>query len=194
MQVDPIDEPTTTQLETPTNTNPSTADLSYTLACRARLRLLLPPPPSPSSTSAHLALDPIIVIPHPGHVHSLAATPCLTYLLTGSSDGYVRVYDFWSSANGKNLLTVQQRGVANLGEGVNKGPVVRGYWKNEVEVEEVVGGEEKGEKAEGEELLPWMVAENEKRERVRVKKMQPVHSMAVQSEGLWAVTGTDVSV
>jgi transcriptional activator SPT8 len=152
--------------------------------------------PTPESLTQHLVLDPFIVIPQPGHVHSLAATPCMSYLLTGAEDGYVRAYDFWASANGKNMLSTQQRAMATLGEGVNKGGVIRGYYKNEVEVEEVVGEEEEQPKNTGP-ALPWMQAAAEasraKKEVVKIRKIQPVHSLAVQGDGLWALSGTEVS-
>ena len=43
---------------------------------------------------------------------------------------------FLGVGNGKSLMTAQARGVANLGDGVTKGGLARGYWKNEVDVEE----------------------------------------------------------
>jgi transcriptional activator SPT8 len=143
--------------------------------------------PSKETMDQHLLLDPFIVIPQPGHVHSLAATPCMSYLLTGSEDGYVRTYDFWASANGKNMLSTQQRAMATLGEGVNKGGVVKGYYKNDVEIEEVVGEEE--------EEPPLQTASQPAKpakEIVKTRKMQPVHSLAVQGDGLWALSGTEV--
>jgi len=152
--------------------------------------------PTSESLTQHLVLDPFIVIPQPGHVHSLTATPCMSYLLTGSEDGYVRAYDFWASANGKNMLSTQQRAMATLGEGVNKGGVIRGYYKNEVEVEEVVEDEEEQPENAGP-ALPWMQAAAEaskaKKEVTKIRKMQPVHSLAVQGDALWAVSGTEVS-
>jgi len=152
--------------------------------------------PTPESLTQHLVLDPFIVIPQPGHVHSLTATPCMSYLLTGSEDGYVRAYDFWASANGKNMLSTQQRAMATLGEGVNKGGVIRGYYKNEVEIEEVVEDEEEQPENSGP-ALPWMQAAAEasraKKEVTKIRKMQPVHSLAVQGDALWAVSGTEVS-
>jgi len=151
--------------------------------------------PSQEIMNQHLLLDPFIVIPQPGHVHSLTATPCMSYLLTGSEDGYVRAYDFWASANGKNMLSTQQRAMATLGEGVNKGGVIKGYYKNEVEIEEVVGEEEEPPQNDGP-ALPWLqtAAQTTKatKEVIKIKKMQPVHSLAVQGDGLWSLSGTEV--
>lgn len=163
-------------------------------AKRRRETLLLQHDPTATSNQ-HLALDPFIVIPQPGHVHSMTATPCMSYLLTGSEDGYVRLYDFWASANGKNMLSTQQRSMATLGEGVNKGGVVKGYYRNEAEMEQVVGDSEEDAQAGGP-ALPWMqnAPSQSTRETIKVKKMQPVYSMAVQSDGLWAASGTESGV
>ncbi|KAJ9126073.1 hypothetical protein QFC24_002345 [Naganishia onofrii] len=151
-----------------------------------------------------LSLDPTIVIPHPCATYSLAATPCLSYLLTGNQDGYVRSWDFWASANGGSALTAVQRGVANLGEGVNKAGVAKGYWKNEAEVEEVIGGDTGGGKMKDKKAHPNAgntdsafsflepgQAGAAPPERKRVKRLEPVHSLAVQSHGLWTLCGTE---
>lgn len=151
--------------------------------------------PSQEIMDQHLLLDPFIVIPQPGHVHSMTATPCMSYLLTGSEDGHVRAYDFWASANGKNMLSTQQRSMATLGEGVNKGGLLRGYYKNEVEIEEVVGEEEEAPQDDGP-ALPWLQAAAQAnkptKEVIKIKKMQPVYSLAIQGDALWAVSGTEV--
>jgi hypothetical protein len=46
-------------------------------------------------------VEAICALPHPVPTHSLAATPCMTHLLTGSEDGYIRDYDIFSAVNGK---------------------------------------------------------------------------------------------
>lgn len=60
-------------------------------------------------------------------------------------------------------MTAQQRSVVGLGEGVNKAGVSRGWWNNEVEL------------GEGEDM--W-------------RGLEPVYSMACESDGLWAAAGT----
>ncbi|KAJ9094013.1 hypothetical protein QFC20_006993 [Naganishia adeliensis] len=145
---------------------------------------LLPPPATHPPTRQTLSLDPTIIIPHPCATYALAATPCLTTLLTGNADGYVRAFDFWASANSGAALSALQRGVANLGEGVNKAGVGRGYWRNEVEGEEGRRGLEgmRGRRSRG---------QAEPTERKRVKRAEPVYSLAVQSDGLWSLSGTE---
>jgi transcriptional activator SPT8 len=157
---------------------------------------LLPTPPTTPPTRQTLSLDPVIVIPHPCATYALAATPCLGTFLTGNADGYVRSYDFWASANSGAALSALQRGVANLGEGVNKAGVGRGYWKNEVEVEEGSAAVDTGKgKKNGKEAFSFLgepQAEVPAGERKRVKRAEPVYSLAVQSDGLWSLSGTEV--
>jgi transcriptional activator SPT8 len=122
----------------------------------------------------------------------------MSYLLTGSQDGYIRCYDFWASANGKSLMTAQARGVANLGDGVTKGGVARGYWKNEVDVEEP----EEVDKPKNKPAVAapsWLQVDETNREpspppKMTVRrKLEPVYSLAIQGDGLWALSGSKVS-
>lgn len=130
---------------------------------RIRRQQFVPTYP-PSFTT--LSLEAVVGISLPSAVHSLATTMCSSYLLTGSQDGHVRAYDLWSSVNGNQLMTAQQRSVVGLGEGVNKAGVSRGWWNNEVE------------QGEGEDA--W-------------RSLEPVYSLACESDGLWAAAGTRVS-
>lgn len=165
---------------------------------------VLPMGATPAET-ALLSFDPFVVVPHPCHTHSLAATTCLSYLLTGSDDGYVRSYDFWATVNGKNLLTSQQKSMANLGDGVNKAGVARGYWKNEYEVDEPVelAKTDKASKAANGSagganggMFSWLASSAAPAkptapvETRRVRRVEPVYSMAIQSDGLWALQGS----
>jgi transcriptional activator SPT8 len=95
----------------------------------------------------------------------MATSMCSSYLLTGSQDGHIRAYDPWSSANGMQTMTAQQRSVVGLGESINKAGVFRGWWNNEVE------------SGSGEDA--W-------------KGLEPVYSLACQSDALWAASGTRV--
>ncbi|KZO95406.1 WD40 repeat-like protein [Calocera viscosa TUFC12733] len=77
-------------------------------------------------------IDPICALPHPEKTHTncLAGSLCLTHLMTGSDDGFVRDYDFFAGVNGESLLTSQQRQYCGLGEGITKGGVMRSWWMN----------------------------------------------------------------
>lgn len=95
----------------------------------------------------------------------MATTTCSSYLLTGSQDGYIRCYDLWQSLNGGQLLTVAQKAIVGQGEGISKGGVSRGWWSNEIDG-----------------IVTGSVA----------KKLEPVYSLVCESDGLWALTGTQV--
>ncbi|WWC63085.1 uncharacterized protein I303_105684 [Kwoniella dejecticola CBS 10117] len=133
----------------------------------------LPPPPhqirrnlfvpSYSTPPKSLSIEAIVGIPLPSPVHSLGYTSCLSYVLTGSQDGYVRAYDFWGSVNGGQLMTAQQRNAVGLGETINKAGVARGWWANEVEG--INGGSVS-------------------------KRAEPVYSIACEGDGLFVLTGT----
>ncbi|GHJ89303.1 hypothetical protein NliqN6_5705 [Naganishia liquefaciens] len=158
--------------------------------------------PSNPPTRHTLSLDPTIVIPHPCATYALAATPCLSFLLTGNQDGYIRSWDFWASANSGSSLSALQRGVANLGEGVNKAGVAKGYWRNDVEVDEAIGGDAKNGSIKGKKPQngtddgPFSFLESAQVdappvERKRVKRLEPVYSLTVQADGLWTLAGTE---
>lgn len=122
--------------------------------------------PSYTTLPKILSIETIVAIPLPAPVHSIASTLCSSYLLTGSQEGYIRVYDFWASVNGRQLMTAQQRTIVGLGDGVSKAGVGRGWWTNEVE-----GLKEGGVS----------------------KRLEPVYSLACEGDGLWALAGTRVS-
>lgn len=79
---------------------------------------------------------------------------------------------------------------------MNKAGVGRGYWRNEVEGEEggTVGGDA-GKKKQGKDAFSFLEGQQaEPTERKRVKRAEPVYSLAVQSDGLWSLSGTEVSL
>ena len=63
-------------------------------------------------------------------------------------------------------MTAQQKTMVGLGEGVNKTGVARGWWTNEVDC-----------------IKDGQVS----------KRLEGVYSMAVEGDGLFALTGTQVS-
>ncbi|KAL1661501.1 WD40-repeat-containing domain protein [Schizophyllum commune] len=81
--------------------------------------------------SRPFTVEAIIAIPHPVPTHALASSACISHLLTGSEDGYIRDYDVYTSANGKkNFLTAPQRHHANIIEGTMKAGHLRCWWEN----------------------------------------------------------------
>jgi transcriptional activator SPT8 len=87
----------------------------------------------------------------------------MTHLLTGSEDGYIRDYDIFSAVNGKVFLTAPQRHHAGVVEGSLKAGQIRSWWEN-----------------------PGPPGPSADAGR------SPVHSLALHSEALWGLSGTDV--
>ena len=96
----------------------------------------------------------------------------MTHLLTGSDDGYIRNYDIFSSANSKNFLTAPQRHHSGVVEGLMKSGQVRFWWAN------------KG---------PSSVSPSNAIPGVVEEPLAPVYSLAMHSDALWTLAGTDVS-
>lgn len=134
----------------------------------------------PQATRQGISIEAIVGIPIPSPVHCIASTACLSYLLTGSQDGYVRAYDFWPSVNGAQIMTAQQRGVVGLGEGVNKAGVGRGWWAVEVPEAQVNASGSGTATGNGGAAAGTTGS----------KKQEPVFSLACDPDGLWSAAGT----
>ncbi|KAF8478574.1 WD40 repeat-like protein [Russula ochroleuca] len=139
----------------PTPPSPKTRSVSPAPARRSQLRPRVLYPRS-------YTVEAICALPHPVPTHSLASTPCVTHLLTGSEDGYIRDYDIFSAVNGKVFLTAPQRHHAGVVEGSLKAGQIRSWWEN-----------------------PGPPAPSADAGRA------PVHSLALHSEALWGLSGTD---
>lgn len=114
-------------------------------------------------------IEPIIALPHPDATHTLAASACLSHFLTGSEDGFIRDYDIFASANGKTLLTAQQRSYSGLADVNLKAGVLRSWWENNKPT------------ANGVNFAPGPLTSR-----------TPVYSMTMQADALWGLSGTKV--
>ncbi|KAH8116924.1 WD40 repeat-like protein [Phellopilus nigrolimitatus] len=110
-------------------------------------------------------VEAICAIAHPEPTHSLAASMCMTHLLTGSQDGYIRDYDVFSAVNGKTFLTAPQRQHCAVVEGTMKSGQLRMWWENP-----------------GAPQADAIVEDHTR---------SPVTSLAMQSDALWALGGTE---
>ncbi|KAG8878849.1 Transcription factor spt8 [Tulasnella sp. 332] len=148
-------------------------------ATQLRRKLFCTPQPYPRS----YAIDPICALPHPVATSCLASSVCMTYLATGSEDGFVRCYDFFAGVNGKTFLTAPQRHHCGIGEGTMKAGVLKMWWENYAPNANTtamslvgtgvgLGGSVKNENG-GED-----------------KSLSPVHSMIMQGDALWSLSGT----
>ena len=112
-------------------------------------------------------VEAIAAIPHPVPTHSLAASLCMSHLLTGSDDGYIRDYDVFASVNGKVFLTAPQRHHCGVIEGILKGVPIRSWWENPVDPSGMNG-----------------VGDDQ--------SLGAVYSLLMQSDALWALSGSEV--
>lgn len=117
-------------------------------------------------------IEAICALPHPVPTHALASSLCMTHLLTGSDDGYIRDYDIFTAVNGKNFLTAPQRHHASVVEGLMKSGQLRFWWENPAmsDASRRLGGANTFE----EELI-----------------LSPVYSLAMHSDALWTLAGTN---
>ncbi|KAF9227669.1 WD40 repeat-like protein [Gyrodon lividus] len=112
-------------------------------------------------------VEAICALPHPVPTHALASSFCMTHLLTGSDDGYIRNYDIFAAVNGKVTLTAPQRHHCNVVEGNMKSGQIRSWWENPDTVNSQTGYSQGNEPS-----------------------LSPVYSLAIQSDALWALGGT----
>ncbi|KAI0748149.1 WD40 repeat-like protein [Daedaleopsis nitida] len=111
-------------------------------------------------------VEAICAIPHPCATHALASSQCMTHLLTGSDDGYVRDYDIFAAVNGKVFLTAPQRQHCGVIEGIMKAGQIRCWWEN---------------------AIPTMNPDG----TIADSPLYPVYSLAMQSDALWSISGSD---
>ncbi|KAJ8078848.1 Transcription factor spt8 [Marasmius tenuissimus] len=109
-------------------------------------------------------IEAICALPHPVPTHALAATHCMTHLLTGSEDGYIRDYDIFTALNSKNFLTAPQRHHSGVVEGIMKAGQIRFWWENPSHSPPATEGE---------------------------RVPAPVYSLIMHSDGLWALAGSN---
>ncbi|KAI9832986.1 MAG: Transcription factor spt8 [Phylliscum demangeonii] len=110
---------------------------------------------------------PTIAAPHSTSINAIAATPDLRWVFTGGADGYIRRFNWADTANAKVMLTVAQR--HPFVDSVTKAGVLLSYWENE----------------EPQVKSPLLQPYDEN------LSLSPVYSLAVQSEGLWLLSGLD---
>lgn len=92
----------------------------------------------------------------------------MTHLITGSEDGYIRNYDIFGAVNGKVFLTAPQRHHCGVMEGLMKSAQIRFWWENPADLRGLTNPADE------------------------VPLCAP-YSLLMQSDGLWALAGTEVS-
>ncbi|RMY86932.1 hypothetical protein D0862_10806 [Hortaea werneckii] len=131
------------------------------------------PPPRAAALSAQ-AYDivPTIAAPQSTSINAVTATPDTRFVFSGGSDGYVRMYNWVETANGKVPLTVAQK--HPFVDSVMKGGSLVTYWENE----EVYSGDGFRTPTRGD-------AESQ------AKWTSPVYSLAVQHQAVWLLSGLE---
>lgn len=157
--------------------------ISYSLAVEQRQSLYRRPS---NPTPKNYAIESVYSISCSTPIHALALPPCASHLYTGGSDGLVRRYAIHSMLNctgidnpAFNNLTMKPGGSVPPAPDA-KFPVLVAYWENE-------------------EPGTWTntIRENAAFGTKNVgvgDKVSVMHSLAVQSEELWGLSGTAVSV
>ena len=74
-------------------------------------------------------ITPYVAAPQSTSINAFCATPCMRWVFTGGSDGYIRRFDWFGSINGKVPLTVAQR--HPFVDSVTRAGVLLSYWENE---------------------------------------------------------------
>lgn len=139
----------------PRPTSKSTASYSY-------------PSPRPESISASTYdIVPTMAAPQSTSINALTATPDMRWVFSGGADGYVRMYNWVETANGKVPLTVAQK--HPFVDSVMKAGSLTTYWENE---------------ETSMRTPPAQSAEES-------KETSPVYSLAVQREAIWLLSGLE---
>ena len=147
---------------------PQTRERSLSPAQLRKNKLLLPVESS-SSTLRSYTVEAVCAIAHPVPTHALASSLCMSHLLTGSDDGYIRDYDVFAAVNGKSFLTAPQRHHCGVVEGIMKAGQIRSWWEN-----------------------PDMSRFNGATQVSDDPSTSPVYSLLMQSDALWALAGSNV--
>ena len=117
-------------------------------------------------TAAAYDIVPTMAAPQSTSINAITATPDMRWVFTGGSDGYVRMYNWVETANGKVPLTVAQK--HPFVDSVMKAGSLLTYWENE----EPIGERTPPSSDEG-------------------KWTSPVYSLAVHHQSLWLLSGLE---
>lgn len=114
---------------------------------------------------------PTMAAPQGTSINALTATPDMRWVFTGGTDGYVRMYNWADTANGKVPLTVAQK--HPFVDSVMKAGSLHTYWENEEAGSTL---RTPSRRDVGEEVGKWI---------------SPVYSLAVQQQAVWLLSGLE---
>lgn len=126
----------------------------------------IPPVRAEALVAQAYDIVPTMAAPQSTSINTVTATPDMRWVFSGGSDGYVRMFNWVETANGKVPLTVAQK--HPFVDSVWKAGSLLTYWENE------------------ETSLRTPPAQSDE-----TKWTSPVYSLAVQHEALWLLSGTE---
>ncbi|TKX20682.1 WD domain-containing protein 28 [Elsinoe australis] len=127
----------------------------------------IPPPRPEAVTAGTYDIVPTMAAPQGTSINAVAATPDMRLVFSGGTDGYIRMYNWVDTANGKVPLTVAQK--HPFVDSVMKAGSLTTYWENE-EVST--------------RTPPAQTADES-------KETSPVYSLAVQHQAVWLLSGLE---
>jgi len=125
---------------------------------------------------------PTTAAPQSTSINAISCTPDTRWVFSGGADGYVRMYDWVETANGRVPLTVAQRGP--FVDSVVKSGLLTTYWENEESYTNnttTLNGPKTPPRTHGGVVAEFGSA----------KETSPVYSLAVQKEALWLLSGLE---
>lgn len=125
----------------------------------------VPPTRTEALNAQAYDIVPTMAAPQSTSINAIAATPDMRWVFSGGTDGYVRMYNWVDTVNGKVPLTVAQK--HPFVDSVMKAGSLVTYWENE---EPVV-------------RTPPAADES--------KWTSPVYSLAVQNQAVWLLSGLE---
>ncbi|KAH9826496.1 transcription factor (SPT8) [Teratosphaeria destructans] len=127
----------------------------------------IPPVRKEALTAQAYDIVPTMAAPQSTSINAVTATLDMRWVFSGGTDGYVRMYNWVETANGKVPLTVAQK--HPFVDSVMKAGSLTTYWENE------------------ERSAPRTPSKNDE----DGKWTSPVYSLACHREALWLLSGTE---
>ncbi|SMR49213.1 unnamed protein product [Zymoseptoria tritici ST99CH_1E4] len=147
-------------------TSPSRANTRSPGGSNGKITSYYPPVRPEALTAQEYDIVPTMAAPQGTSINAIAATPDMRWVFSGGSDGYVRMYNWVETANGKVPLTVAQK--HPFVDSVMKAGSLLTYWENEEPTPRTPPSH--GDDA---------------------KWISPVYSLAVQHQAVWLLSGLE---
>lgn len=125
----------------------------------------IPPVRSEALSAQSYDIVPTMAAPQSTSINAVAVTPDMHWVFSGGTDGYVRMYNWIDTVNGKVPLTVAQK--HPFVDSVMKAGALVTYWENEEPTVRTPPAADEG------------------------KWTSPVYSLAVQHQAAWLLSGLE---